>query len=76
MGRYKANKEPDNDHEVPLAIESPIKRLYLAIIGPDKDPLLSLTVSGAYLASNWSPLAVYWSFIDHYLVTIAPATGV
>lgn len=47
MGRYKANKEPDNDHEVPLAIESPTKRLYLAIIGPDKDPLLSLTVSGA-----------------------------
>jgi hypothetical protein len=44
MGRYKANKEPDNDHGVPLAIERPTKRLYLATIGPDKDLPLSLAL--------------------------------
>ena len=44
MGRYKANKEPDNDHGVPLVIVRPSKRLYLAIIGPDKDLLLSLVL--------------------------------
>lgn len=42
--RYKANKEPDNDHGVPLVIVRPSKRLYLAIIGPDKDLLLSLVL--------------------------------
>lgn len=75
-GRYKANKEPDNDHGVPLVIVRPTKRLYLAIIGPDKDLLLPLTICGAYLAPNWSPLTTYWSFIGHYLATIAPATSV
>ena len=44
QGRYKANKEPDNDHGAPLAIVRPTKRLYLAIIEPDKDLLLSLAL--------------------------------
>jgi hypothetical protein len=52
MGRYKANKEPDNDHGVPLAIVLPSKRLYLAIIGPDKDLLL--------------PLALIWLQTGHH----------
>lgn len=74
MGRYKAIKEPDNDHRMLLVIVRPSKRLYLAIIGPDKDLLPPLTICGAYLAPNWSPLTVYWSFIGHYLAIIAPAT--
>lgn len=44
MGRYKADKEPDNDHMMILVIVWPTKRLYLAIIGPDKDLLLSLAL--------------------------------
>jgi hypothetical protein len=44
QGRYKANKEPDNDHRMLLVIVRPTKRLYLAIIGPDKDLLLSLAL--------------------------------
>ena len=65
MGRYKANKEPDNDHEVPLVIARPTMRLYLAIIGPDKDqsPTLALNWSciGSKLVTIGRLLAIIWS---------------
>ena len=70
MDRYKANKEPDNDHGVPLAIVRPTKRLYLAIIGPDKDLLLSLTVlwrlSGPKLVTIDHLLVLHWPLSGHH----------
>lgn len=70
MGRYKANKEPDNDHRMLLAIERPTKCLYLAIIGPDKDLLLSLIalwcLSGSKLVTIDHLLVFHWPLSGHH----------
>lgn len=57
---------PDNDQAVSPVITRPSKRLYLAIIGPDKD-------QSPALALIWRHIGPKLVTIDHYLATIAPS---
>ena len=69
---------PPSTHYQTIIDPGSYMRQYRAVIRPTKNPIttshLLWHLTGLALAPNWSPLAAYWSLVDHYLVTIAPAT--
>lgn len=76
QGRYKANKEPDNNHGVTLVIARPSKRLYLAIIGPDKDQSPAMALIGSYTGSKLVTIGLSLTIIWSPLRQLLPVAGV